>query len=197
MIKINGTEYDAKVVVAMDGTMSVAFEKTSQTIADIEALFNSSPKLEIWENGELVATYYDKEVRSINAVKNGELYDVSIYLVVSKIEKSVADVLQTQINNLSGSINALKEAAIDSSNTEENLQNQIDTATNSIDTIKENNIATDNAVDDLGNVVSDNATDIEALSQALDELATVVGELALASAADTDTETTDSTETEA
>ena len=197
MIKINGTEYDAKVVVAMDGTMSVAFEKTSQTIADIEALFNSSPKLEIWENGELVATYYDKEVRSINAVKNGELYDVSIYLVVSKIEKSVADVLQTQINNLSDSVNALKEAATDSSNTEENLQNQIDTVTNSIDTIKENNIATDNAVDDLGNVASDNATDIEALSQALDELATVVGELALASAADTDTETADSTETEA
>lgn len=196
MIKINGTEYDAKVVVAMDGTMSVAFEKTSQTIADIEALFNSSPKLEIWENGELIATYYDKEVRSINAVKNGELYDVSVYLVVSKIEKSAEEVLQTQINVLLGSVNTLKEAATDSSNTEVNLQNQIDTVTNSIDTIKENNTATDNAVDDLGNVASDNATDIEALSQALDDLATVVGELALASAS-ADTETSGSTETEA
>lgn len=150
MIKINNIEYDATAVVAQDGTMSVRFDGTTQTLSDIEALFNSSPKIEIWEDNELTATYFDKKISSIYAKGiDDKLYDITIYLVVSKLEESAEKVLQMQIDNLM----------------------------TSVDAIKENNTATDNAVDDLGTATSENATTIEELAIAIDDLATLVAEL--------------------
>lgn len=175
MVRINDTDYDAIVVVAKDGTMSVSFNGTTQTLSDVQALFNSTPKVEIWEDNELAATYFNKEVTSITARKSGSLYDITIYLVVSKLEESAETVLQTQINNLMSTV----------------------------DTIQENNTATDNAVGDLGTVASENTSTIEELAVAIDDLATLVSELvensetnAETTPSDTapSTETTDSTD---
>lgn len=149
MIKINDVSYDAKVVLALDGTMSIAFEGTSSTLTDIENLFNTNPKIEIWENDELTATYFNKEITSINAKKVGDLYDITIYLAVSRLEESAEKVIQTQIQNI----------------------------LESIDIINENNVATDSAVDELGTVASESVTTIEELSLAIDDLATLVAEL--------------------
>lgn len=176
MVRINDTDYDAIVVVAKDGTMSVSFNGTTQTLSDVQALFNSTPKVEIWEDNELAATYFNKEVTSITARKSGSLYDITIYLVVSKLEESAETVLQTQINNLMSTV----------------------------DTIQENNTATDNAVDDLGTVASENTSTIEELAVAIDDLATLVSELVENSGTNAETtpsdtapstETTDSTDT--
>lgn len=172
MIKINDTEYDAKVVVAQDGTMSVTFLGTSQTLSDIEVLFNSTPRIEVWEDSELIATYFNKEITSLNAKKVNNLYNVTIYLRVSKLEISEEKKLQTQIDNLLDTVNSIKES----------------------------NTTTDNAVDELGTVSSENASLIETLSEAVDDLATLVAELVEASQkAETETSediTTEETTTE-
>ena len=167
MIKINDTEYDAKVVVAQDGTMSVTFLGTSQTLSDIEALFNSTPRIEVWEDNELIATYFNKEITSLNAKKVNDLYNVTIYLRVSKLEISEEKKLQTQIDNLLDTVNSIKES----------------------------NTTTDNAVDELGTVSSENASLIETLSEAVDDLATLVAELVEASQ-NAETETSEDTTTE-
>jgi methyl-accepting chemotaxis protein len=168
MIKINDTEYDAKVVVAQDGTMSVTFLGTSQTLSDIEALFNSTPRIEVWEDNELIATYFNKEITSLNAKKVNDLYNVTIYLRVSKLEISEEKKLQTQIDNLLDTVNSIKES----------------------------NTTTDNAVDELGTVSSENASLIETLSEAVDDLATLVAELVEASqSAETETSEDATTET--
>jgi methyl-accepting chemotaxis protein len=167
MIKINDTEYDAKVVVAQDGTMSVTFLGTSQTLSDIEALFNSTPRIEVWEDNELIATYFNKEITSLNAKKVNDLYNVTIYLRVSKLETSEEKKLQTQIDNLLDTINSIKES----------------------------NTTTDNAVDELGTVSSENASLIETLSEAVDDLATLVAELVEASQ-NAETETSEDATTE-
>ena len=166
MIKINDTEYDAKVVVAQDGTMSVTFLGTSQTLSDIEALFNSTPRIEVWEDNELIATYFNKEITSLNAKKINDLYNVTIYLRVSKLETSEEKKLQTQIDNLLDTINSIKES----------------------------NTTTDNAVDELGTVSSENASLIETLSEAVDDLATLVAELVEANQS-AETETSEDTAT--
>ena len=166
MIKINDTEYDAKVVVAQDGTMSVTFLGTSQTLSDIEALFNSTPRIEVWEDNELIATYFNKEITSLNAKKINDLYNVTIYLRVSKLETSEEKKLQTQIDNLLDTVNSIKES----------------------------NTTTDNAVDELGTVSSENASLIETLSEAVDDLATLVAELVEASQS-AETETSEDTAT--
>lgn len=167
MIKINDTEYEAKVVVAQDGTMSVTFLGTSQTLSDIEALFNSTPRIEVWEDNELIATYFNKEITSLNAKKVNDLYNVTIYLRVSKLEISEEKKLQTQIDNLLDTVNSIKES----------------------------NTTTDNAVDELGTVSSENASLIETLSEAVDDLATLVAELVEASQS-AETETSEDTATE-
>ena len=167
MIKINDTEYDAKVVVAQDGTMSVTFLGTSQTLSDIEALFNSTPRIEVWEDNELIATYFNKEITSLNAKKVNDLYNVTIYLRVSKLEISEEKKLQTQIDNLLDTVNSIKES----------------------------NTTTDNAVDELGTVSSENASLIETLSEAVDDLATLVAELVEASQ-NAETETSEDATTE-
>ena len=166
MIKINDTEYDAKVVVAQDGTMSVTFLGTSQTLSDIEALFNSTPRIEVWEDNELIATYFNKEITSLNAKKINDLYNVTIYLRVSKLETSEEKKLQTQIDNLLDTVNSIKES----------------------------NTTTDNAVDELGTVSSENASLIETLSEAVDDLATLVAELVEANQS-AETETSEDTAT--
>lgn len=170
MIKINEIYYDAKTVVAQDGTMSATFSGTTQTISDIEALFNSDPKIELWENGILTATYYNKEITSISAkrIDSTDAREITIYLRVSKLEESEEEVLQTQINNL----------------------------LEAVDSIKESNITTDNAVDELGTVSADNASLIETLSNAVDDLATLVAELVEASKSAEIVTSEDSTETE-
>lgn len=149
MIRINDTSYDARVIVAQDGTMSVNFAGTTQSLSEVQALFDSTPKIEIWEEGELVATYYNKEVTSIEAKKLDTLYNITIYLRVSKLEESEEKVLQTQIDNI----------------------------LEAVDTIKESSVATDNAVDDLGTLSAENQTSIESLASAIDDLATLVAEL--------------------
>ena len=170
MIKINEIYYDAKTVVAQDGTMSATFSGTTQTISDIEALFNSDPKIELWENGILTATYYNKEITSISTkrIDSTDAREITIYLRVSKLEESEEVVLQTQINNL----------------------------LEAVDSIKESNITTDNAVDELGTVSADNASLIETLSNAVDDLATLVAELVEASKSAETVTSEDSTETE-
>lgn len=114
MIKINGTSYDASAVISRDNSMAITFSNgTVETIADAEALFASNPKIEIFEEEELVGTYYDKAVERVTAAKSGDEdgYFITIVLRVSKIEESAEEALQKEIDSINTTVNSVKESA--------------------------------------------------------------------------------------
>ncbi len=66
MIKINGIIYEADVVEAMDGSMTVSMP-TELTLAEIETQFapTAAPKIEVMDGMETAAVYYNKQLLSI------------------------------------------------------------------------------------------------------------------------------------
>lgn len=191
MIKINDQTYDAKVIVAGDGSMSVSFKGTTETISSIEALFASALKIEIIENGETIGIYYNKEINSLSAKKVGSLYDITIFLRVAKISVPEETVLQTQIDNVKEAIAQMKENNDITDNAVSDL------GTFSADNKSDIEILSD-AVNELGSFSADNKSAIDVLSDAIDDLANVIAGLMPpstdnGSGADTSTETTDTT----
>ncbi len=170
MIKINDQTYDAKVIVAGDGSMSVSFKGTTETISSIEALFASALKIEIIEEGETVGVYYNKEINSLSAKKIGSLYDITIFLRVAKVSVPEETVLQTQIDNVKDAIAQIKESNSVTDNAVDEL------GVFSADNKSDIEILSD-AVNELGSFSADNKSAIDVLSDAIDDLANVVAEL--------------------
>ena len=191
MIKINDQTYDAKVILAGDGSMSVSFKGTTETITSIEALFASALKIEVIEESETIGIYYNKEINSLSAKKVGSLYDITIFLRVAKISVPEETVLQTQIDNVKETIAQMKENNDITDNAVSDL------GTFSADNKSDIEILSD-AVNELGSFSADNKSAIDVLSDAIDDLANVVAELMTpnvdnGSGTDASTETTDTT----
>ena len=175
MIKINNTEYDATAVVSGNNTMAITFlNGTVKTIADAEALFGSSLKIEVFENNELTGTYYNKSIASVTAKSNGaDSYRITILLGVTRIQESVEDTLKKELKAVNEVLSSVKENASVTSDDVEILSGAIeDLATlmaeilTNVETIKEEvaalNTTSDVVESDTETVVDDAETESEA-----------------------------------
>lgn len=194
MIKINDQLYDANVVTGKDGSMSVTFKGTKENMASIEALFASALKIEIVENSETVAVYYNKEISSLSAKRDGYLYDVTIFLRVSKVNTPEEQILQEQIDNVKKSITSIKES--------NNITNDAVSELGAFSADNQSDIETLNkTVNKLNSFLTDNKNVIDLLSDAIDDLANTVADIIAANetvmpdagTTDTTTEETNST----
>lgn len=137
MIKINGKSYDAQVVVALDGSMSLTFEGTTETIGEIEALLNTSPKIEVYEGEDVIATYYSKQMISLSAKKTDDVFTITVVLRASKVEPSAETILQTEINAVKNNISDIETNATE---TEETLSGAIEDLATIVSEIVANNV---------------------------------------------------------
>ena len=137
MIKINGKSYDAQVVVALDGSMSLTFEGTTKTIGEIEALLNTSPKIEVYEGEDVIATYYSKQMVSLSAKKTDDTFTITVVLRASKVEPNAETILQTEINAVKNNISDIETNATE---TEETLSGAIEDLATIVSEIVANNV---------------------------------------------------------
>lgn len=150
MIKINGTEYEADIVSAENGSMRIAFA-TSLGLNEIEAIFLQDPKIEIIEDGETIAKYYNKGMDSIAvSMEKDDVRKVEAYLSVSEISEDAE-------KNLTAQLELLKEKATELAAASE---------------------TTDAAIVDLADSVSANNEEAGTNSDAIAELAETLSELA-------------------
>lgn len=119
MIKINGTEYDAQVVDALDGSMKITLV-TDLGLDDIENMFLSeNPQIEVIEGGETIAKYYNKSVKSLTlTTKNGNR-NVTVLLDVSKISGDAEATLTAEIETNSTALSDLAEVVSTNAETAE------------------------------------------------------------------------------
>ena len=107
MIRVNGNEYNASVIFATDGSMSVTF-KTTDTLAEIENNFPLKCTIEVVENGEVVAKYYNKEVLALKITNNTVVgRAVTVVFAVSEIQQSAEDKLSERADTSDGAIEEL------------------------------------------------------------------------------------------
>lgn len=191
MIKINGTSYEASAVASGNSSLVVTFTNgTVETIAEAEALFGSKIKIEVYEDEELVATYYNRTIDSISARTNGDSsYFVTAILNVAKIDEPAEVALQKKIDAVNESVASIKEAA-DSTSTKVNSIDEAISSINENTTKISEEIATINANTSLA------SEDIETLSGAIQDLAVLVSEMMEKDASTEDAETNTDTSAE-
>lgn len=105
MIRVNGKEFDATTVFATDGSLSMTIE-TTEKLSVIEGYFPAECVIEVIENEELTAKYYNKEVLSLK-VENGEKRAVTVVFKVSEIQQSAEDKLSERADTSDGAIEEL------------------------------------------------------------------------------------------
>ena len=111
MIRVNGKEFDAAVVIAADGSMSISFE-SEEKLSKIEGYFPESVTIEVVENGDVTAKYYNKAVLSLKSV-NGASRSVTVVLRVSELQESAEDELNGRIDTSDGAVEELAVMAAD------------------------------------------------------------------------------------
>lgn len=105
MIRVNGKEFDATTVFATDGSMSMAFE-TKDSLDMIEKQFPHECIIEVVENGEVIAKYYNKHVISLK-IDNGDVRKVTLVFAVSEIQQSAEAKLNDRAETADGAIEEL------------------------------------------------------------------------------------------
>jgi len=105
MIRVNGKEFDATTVFATDGSMSMAFE-TNDSLDMIEKQFPHECIIEVVENGEVIAKYYNKHVISLK-IDNGDVRKVTVVFAVSEIQQSAEAKLNNRAETADGAIEEL------------------------------------------------------------------------------------------
>ena len=105
MIRVNGKEFDATTVFATDGSMSMAFE-TKDSLDMIEKQFPHECIIEVVENGEVIAKYYNKHVISLK-IDNGDVRKVTVVFAVSEIQQSAEAKLNNRAETADGAIEEL------------------------------------------------------------------------------------------
>lgn len=105
MIRVNGKEFEANTVFATDGSMSMAFE-TKDSLDMIEKQFPYECIIEVVENGEVVAKYYNKHVISLK-IDNGDVRKVTVVFEVSEIQQSAEAKLNDRADTSDGAIEEL------------------------------------------------------------------------------------------
>ena len=105
MIRVNGKEFDATTVFATDGSMSMAFE-TKDSLDMIEKQFPHECIIEVVENGEVIAKYYNKHVISLK-IDNGDVRKVTVVFAVSEIQQSAEAKLNDRAETADGAIEEL------------------------------------------------------------------------------------------
>lgn len=119
MIKINGTEYGAQVTDALDGSMRISFE-TDKSLDDIEDIFLSeNPKIEVIENEETIAKYYNKAVKSLTVSGRAGERKVTVLLGVSQISDDAEATLTAEVETTSTALSDLAEVVSTNSETAE------------------------------------------------------------------------------
>lgn len=112
MIRVNGNEYNASVVFATDGSMSVTF-KTHDTLSMIENNFPLKCTIEVVENGEVIAKYYNKEVLALKITNSAIARLVTVVFAVSEIQQSAEDKLSERADTSDGAIEELASLVAD------------------------------------------------------------------------------------
>ena len=105
MIRVNGKEFEATTVFATDGSMAMSFA-TDETLGVIEANFPEESVIEVVENGETGAKYYNKKVMSLK-VENGTQRKVTVVFTVSEIQQSAEAKLNDRADTSDGAIEEL------------------------------------------------------------------------------------------
>lgn len=105
MIRVNGKEFEATTVFATDGSMAMSFA-TDETLRVIEADFPEEAIVEVVENGEVVAKYYNKHVMSLK-IDNGDIRKVTVVFAVSEIQQSAEAKLNDRADTSDGAIEEL------------------------------------------------------------------------------------------
>ena len=105
MIRVNGKEFDATTVFATDGSMIMAFE-TKDSLDMIEKQFPHECIIEVVENGEVIAKYYNKHVISLK-IYNGDVRKVTVVFAVSEIQQSAEAKLNNRAETADGAIEEL------------------------------------------------------------------------------------------
>ena len=105
MIRVNGKEYDTTAVFATDGSMSMKFE-TNEKLDAIERDFPFECIIEVIEQGDVVAKYYNKNVMSLK-IDNGDVRKVTVVFAVSEIQQSAEAKLNDRADTSDGAIEEL------------------------------------------------------------------------------------------
>lgn len=105
MIRVNGKEYDTTAVFATDGSMSMKFE-TNEKLDAIERDFPFECIIEVIEQGDVVAKYYNKHVISLK-IENGDVRKVTVVFAVSEIQQSAEAKLNDRADTSDGAIEEL------------------------------------------------------------------------------------------
>lgn len=105
MIRVNGKVFDAATVFATDGSMSMAFASKDK-LDVIESYFPLECIIEVIEQDEVVAKYYNKKVMSLR-IENGDTRKVTVVFTVSEIQQSAEDKLNDRADTSDGAIEEL------------------------------------------------------------------------------------------
>ncbi len=123
MIRVNGKEFEATTVFATDGSMAMSFA-TDETLGVIEANFPEESVIEVVENGETVAKYYNKKVISLK-VENGTQRKVTVVFTVSEIQQSAEAKLNDRADTSDGAIEELAGLVAEQMGTTEGLSEAV------------------------------------------------------------------------
>jgi len=105
MIRVNGKVFDAATVFATDGSMSMAFASMDK-LDVIESYFPLECIIEVIEQDEVVAKYYNKKVMSLR-IENGDIRKVTVVFTVSEIQQSAEAKLNDRADTSDGAIEEL------------------------------------------------------------------------------------------
>ena len=123
MIRVNGKEFAANTVFATDGSMSMAFD-TKDSLDMIEKQFPYECIIEVVENGEVVAKYYNKHVISLK-IDNGDVRKVTVVFAVSEIQQSAEAKLNDRADTSDGAIEELAGLVAEQMGTTEELSKAV------------------------------------------------------------------------
>lgn len=123
MIRVNGKEFVANTVFATDGSMSMAFD-TKDSLDMIEKQFPYECIIEVVENGEVVAKYYNKHVISLK-IDNGDVRKVTVVFAVSEIQQSAEAKLNDRADTSDGAIEELAGLVAEQMGTTEELSKAV------------------------------------------------------------------------
>lgn len=188
MIKINDVLYDAIPVNAVDGTMNITFKNTELSLSEIEAIFKSDPKIEVLENETVIATYYNKEIRSLTVKFSNAERNAIIYLAVTNVPDDVASILNGQIDSLKSELSVVKDfnsnlnSQIDTlkgtvKQVDGNLTDQLDTLKGTLNDVKESAEISDGAITELADITANTQSSTAVLEEAIQDLGATISEL--------------------
>lgn len=153
MIKINDEIINAKATVALDGSMSIEYE-TDMSLDLIEGTFSEGITIDIIENGETTAKYYNKELKSLS-ITGRDPRKVRVVLKSSPMPETVEEQLRKAINKHNSSIEELEQT---------------------ISEINGDIEISDGAIGDLADTVSTINDDFEVINAAVQELADLLAQ---------------------